>query len=177
MVDGAAVEVSAVAKTPNVAKSYDLTIATLKNKEGSLEVNGKAAAIAGSDFGYDFKAPTVASVTGVDKNHVKITFSEKVDKVTAETPGNYELLKVTNGNDLQDGTSNKAPTAATLLNDGKTVLLTADGTMDTFANGYIAKVASGLVDLNSNATTAAIKTIFSGNGEASTTAPDRKSVV
>ena len=169
LVDGQKVEVSAVAKAPNTTDKFNLTIATLKGKEGSLEVNGKAAVITGSEFGYDFKLPTVVSVEGVDKNHVKVTFSEKVDKTTAETVATYELTGL-DGAQLS-GAGSKAPTAATLSADGKSVLLTTDGTMETFSNGYILNVKIGLKDAKGQATTAAIKTIFSGNGEESTVAP------
>ncbi len=163
-------EVTAVAKAPNTTKSYDLTIASLNNKEGALEVNGKAAAIAGSDFGYDFKAPTVASVEGVDKNHVKVVFSEKVDKATAETTGNYDVTGL-------NGTSLGVISLAALQADGKSVLLTTAASMDTFANGYIAEVKTGVKDVKGNAVAALVKTIFSGVGTASTTGPVALSAV
>lgn len=172
LVDGTAVEVSAVAKKPNTEKTYNLTIASLNGKEGQLSVNDKAAVIPGSDFGYDFKAPTVASVTGIDKNHVQIVFSEKVSKATAEITGNYDVTDL-GGNLL--GVS-----LATLQADGKTVLLTTPtpaGDMDTFANGYIAEVKIGVTDIEGISFAAVTKTIFSGVGTAPTAGPVALSAV
>ena len=170
LVDGAAAEVTAVAKKANTTKTYNLTVATLNNKEGQLSVNGKAATISGSDFGYDFKKPTIASVTGVDKNHVQLVFSEKMNKTDAETVAKYTLTNVSDGVKLS-GATNTNPTLAKLQADGKTVLLTTDGTMTTFVNGYIATVVTGVKDAKGNATTSDQSTFFSGNGEDSTQAP------
>lgn len=170
LVDGAPVEVTAVAKAANTTKTYNLTVASLNNKEGALTVNGTASTIAGSDFGYDFKKPTIASVTGVDKNHVQVVFSEKMNKTDAETVANYELTNVSDGLKLS-GAAAKTPTLAKAQADGKTVLLTTDGTMTTFTNGYIATVKTGVKDAKGNATTTDQSTYFSGNGEESTQAP------
>lgn len=175
-VDGSAVAVTAVTKTANTTKSYDLTVATLANKEGSLEVNGKVAAIAGSDFGYDFKAVTVASVVAVDKNHVKVTFSEKVDKTNAELVANYSFTTLDGSTAIGGGSV--TPTAATLLEDGKSVLVTLSGTgMINFKSGYIASVlvngtaADVIKDIKGNVITSASAVIFDGVGTASTVAP------
>ena len=55
---------------------------------------------------------TVADATALNLKQVSVTFSGKVDQTTAETKTNYQL-----------GTTNANPASATLLPDGKTVLL------------------------------------------------------
>lgn len=169
-VDGVAVAVSAVTKTPNTTKSYDLTIATLANKEGSLEVNGKAATIDGSDFGYDFEAPTVSSVTAVDNKHVLFTFSEKVDKVALEGALVTDLFDVEKVN---DSVTDYVPTLAKVQADGKSVLVTLNTAMINFNSGYIAtaKVNAGLKDIKGQQLSAETKIIFDGSGATATTGP------
>jgi len=168
LVNGTAVVPTAIAADPTDAtgKTYVLTIPTLANTQGTLTVNGTApvnvngGTTTGSANNFDFAAPTVASVTGVNATTVTVVFNEKVTSTTAQSTANYTLTKIV-------GT---APTiaSAVLAADGKTVTLTY-GAMNNATNGYSLNVA-GVKDIAGNAI-ASTDTIFSGVATADTTTP------
>ncbi|BAU27892.1 hypothetical protein DFP93_12522 [Aneurinibacillus soli] len=147
---GQTVTVSSVAKVGTETRKYTLTIPTLTGKEGLLTVNGRTASLmTNSDFSYDYKAPSIYTAEALSASQVKVTFTEKVDKTTAETLANYTLQKASG--DALDGapSGTKTPSSAVLQSDGKTVLLTALGTFvaGTNANKVI---ISNVKDTSSN---------------------------
>ncbi|WCN39287.1 hypothetical protein [Aneurinibacillus uraniidurans] len=141
-VDGSLTTISKVTQVGSDKKKYNLTISSLAGKEGSLSVNSRAASIPGSDFGYDFKGPSVISAVGIDQKRMLVTFSEKVTKASAETKTNYELSKA-DGSPLSGATS-VTPVSAILQPDGKTVILTTAGIMTNKSNdSKVTVLASG----------------------------------
>lgn len=136
----------AVAVT-DVAANADNTVYTLTvdlaGKEGTLKVNGKAAAAA-----IDFKAPTVVSAAALNNTSANVVFSEKVDKTTAETATNYTI---DNGLDV---------VSATLQADGVTVKLVT-GTQYSVTN-YTVTVAN-VKDLAGNVIAAGNTATFAGS--------------
>lgn len=163
-VDEKEVKATEVVKVANKDKVYNLTIPTLDGKEGQLSVNGVAAKVSGTDFGYDFKAPEIETVKAVDKDHVKVTFSEKLDPTTANNEALYDITDVGTDTTL-------TVVKASLLEDGKSVLLTITTPMVTFANGYIAKSLPGMIDLVGNTSTEQKNIIFDGIGTEATEGP------
>ncbi len=67
-----------------------------------------------TDIGYTDKVPPAPLWARVERNTVRVFFGEEVEQSSAETPGNYLL-------------SNHSVTAARLLSDLKTVVLTVPG--------------------------------------------------
>ncbi|KUO73700.1 MAG: hypothetical protein APF81_01995 [Desulfosporosinus sp. BRH_c37] len=168
------------------AKTYTLTLTnSLNNTEGNLTVNGTSPAskvVVGSDFDYDSKVPTVTKVEALNGSQIKITFSEKMDKTTAEDILNYSISDpsgaVITGN-LKALSSNSN---ATLSADKLSVVITL-GTTDMptgLANSsfyFITNDGTGgaaAKDLNNNV---CLKTItpFEGMATADTTGPSLSS--
>src|SRR5690606_23158978 len=90
--DDTLLQIIDVAKS-SVDNKYTLTLASsLSGKQGMLSVNNIKAVIPNSEFSYDFKKPTVKNVEVVDRFHVKVNFSERID-ITAEIITNYTLYK------------------------------------------------------------------------------------
>lgn len=167
-VDGTITSVSKVAQVGSNTRMYNLTIPSLMGKEGNLSVNDKAASIQGSDFGYDFKAPSVVDATGLTANTVKVIFSEKISAASANLTTNYELSKADGS--LLPGATSKTPTSAELQSDGRTVILTTNGTMTNKNNDSKATVlATGadkaIQDIKGNRLAAKVDRTFTGAGQ------------
>lgn len=99
----------------------------------------------------DSTAPTIgATLTYVDSTHVKLTFSEKMNKAGAETVTNY-TLSGTGGLSGVSGT----PSAASLATNGTEVTLTVSS-LAGMSNGSTLTVTpgTGVVDLAGNAVSA-----------------------
>lgn len=100
----------------------------------------------------DFVAPTVTSVTPLNKNFVTVVFNEMVQKSTAEVASNY-VIKDLAGNTLQ-------VKSAELQADGKTVYV---NTADQVSGKPYNVTVSNVRDLQSNLVTVA-PTAIVGNG-------------
>lgn len=147
LVDGVKVDPSAIATdvTDVTGKTYNLTIPTMNLKQGSLEVNGVAAVIANSDYGYDFQAPTISSIEVVDNTRIKINFAEKMDS-SAATVTNYSLVKVSDsGTELLNG----AGALGVLSADKKSAIIKVeDGAASTLVPAsYRLKVTGNVYDI------------------------------
>lgn len=101
-VDGVANTVKNVAPvvTDTTGLTYKLTLTnSLDKTQGVLSVNGVAADVINkgldnaSAYNFDFKAPEIKSVQVVDKNRIKVTFSEKMSNAAA-TAANYSLKQI-----------------------------------------------------------------------------------
>lgn len=104
----------------SVAKIATLTV-NMADKEGTLTVNGVAAADV-----VDYKKPT-ATVQAVDSTHIKVTFSEAVDKTDAENILNYTLSDPS-GVVLLSATPLTVDSSASLSADGKDLTITLGNT-------------------------------------------------
>lgn len=115
----------------------------------------------GSSIVTDTTAPTVvAALAYVDSTHVRLTFSEKVNKTKAETLANYTIAGTGNGAVLA-GT----PTAAALGSNGVDVTLTI-GSMNNLRPTNTVTVTAGtaITDLAGNAiSTSATATLTASN--------------
>lgn len=129
----AAVKPTAVTVTGSSAK---LSVA-LDGQEGTLTVNGVAGnATAGTDK-FDFKKPTIASVSALDAKHIQITLSEKVATAGAEIIANYSLYDYATGSLVNlDTLAGGGKATAKLQADGKTVVITFSGTI-TDGKGFV----------------------------------------
>jgi len=155
LIDGSEVTPEDINKSVDdvTGKTYTLTVASLANKQGSLSVNGTDATIDNSEFGYDFKAPTISELKVLDDRHFQVTFSEKMD-ASAAVVGNYSLVKLSEnqgnaGYELLDG----AGTAAVLSSDKKSVVFTTEDTTGVMVPAnYVFKVTGNVLDIKGDAT-------------------------
>lgn len=148
IMDGTLLQVTDVVKSSN-NDEYTLTIATDKTKyplfgkQGILSVNNTRAVIPNSEFGYDFKAPTIEKVEALDSRHVRVTFSENMQESSAS---NYQIVeeKTTTPNFMAE------PGAVAVLSaDKKSVSLTLGDKKELAAGNYTLK-ASNVKDPNDN---------------------------
>jgi hypothetical protein len=117
----------------------------------------------------DTSAPGVGSVTGVDANHLQLTFTEAVKKETAERRTNYAIVETTiaGAGVLAPGDTTHVRSAV-LDGDGRTVTITTQEPMQ--ARPYDLSV-TGVEDLSGNKIAAAVTASFSGTDAADTTPP------
>lgn len=120
--------------------------------------------------GGDSTPPGVGSVTALDANHVQVTFSEAVDKATAEHSGNYVILETTpsqTSGALAPGDTTHVGSAS-LAGDGKTVTVATQESMQSLP--YEMKV-TGVKDLNGNKITTEVSANFAGSAAQDVTPP------
>jgi hypothetical protein len=118
----------------------------------------------------DTTAPTVSSVTAPDASHFEVLFSESVDRASAESRSNYEILRqggvpilaVSPGDTL-------SVESAALLADGRTVLLSVYPNMSGMET-YDVKVQN-VKDLSGNSMEGTSSTSVAGVDTPDTTAP------
>ncbi|MHB8917351.1 MAG: beta strand repeat-containing protein [Desulfocucumaceae bacterium] len=137
-----AVVVTAVTANTNNIK-YTLTV-NLTGKEGTLKVNGTAAAAA-----IDFKAPTLDNVVATKATTVELTLSEALASASVTNLTNYAITP-----------SIAVTQAAIKTGDNKVVVLTLGG--ETFGLTTYTIAVSGIKDAAGNEMTATTKT-FPGN--------------
>ena len=147
-VDEEIVQVLDVVKETSNDKQYTVTIASasakfpLFGKQGSLSVNNTKASIKNSEYGYDYKAPTIDSVEVIDSLHIKVNFSENMHD-SAATVGNYDVYKSTaTTTDLLSGSG----TVGVLSADRKSVTLTLSNSSALVAASYTLKVTGTVRD-------------------------------
>ena len=143
-------EVKAVAGD-TTKKNFVLTLTdSLSNKEGVLKVNNFTPSnISGADFNFDFKAPTVESVTALNSTTVEVKFSEKLNKAESEKTAAYKLARVS-------GVTAPVIQTAVLSVDGKTVVLTLATPLVDSPNGYVLTI-NGDTAIPANNTVADVK--------------------
>lgn len=122
--------------------------------------------------GPDTTGPAVASVTSVDANHVNVTFSEAVDRTSAEDEGNYSIVETgpspAPGVGLAPGDP-VAVTNASLRSDARTVTLTTGVSMATI--GYRV-IVNNVEDVNGNEVKNGTEKEFAGSSTPDHTAPE-----
>lgn len=103
---------------------YRLTVTSLKDTEGSLDVNGTLGK-------YDYKAPEVKSIVTKDSKHIVVNFNEELN-ADSIVKGRFTVAKVAEG---------AAPTveAAVLNADKQSVTLTL-GTAELVPADYVLKL-------------------------------------
>jgi hypothetical protein len=144
-------EVKAVAGD-TTKKNFVLTLTdSLSNKEGVLKVNNFTPSnISGADFNFDFKAPTVESVTALNSTTVEVKFSEKLNKAESEKTAAYKLARVSGV------TAPPVIQTAVLAADGKTITLTLATPLVDSPNGYVLTI-NGDITTPANNTVADVK--------------------
>lgn len=84
--------------------------------------------------------PTVSAIEAIDVNHVEVTFSEEVDRGTAENPGNYFIVTAAAPEDtvaivavaLKSGDRTVSITTSDMTN--QTLVISLDGVRDQAGN-------------------------------------------
>jgi uncharacterized protein (DUF2141 family) len=120
----------------------------------------------------DTKAPTVASVTGIDQRHIEIQFDERVDRPTAERTTNYLFIEGTPPPVDAEGAPGTPGDTVVVFSvvvgsDEQTVTVTTDTMQDAPYNYGV----QAIKDLNGNTMSSTATGTFQGTNAGDQTAP------
>lgn len=113
----------------------------------------------------DTSPPSISSVTAIDRNHIDVTFSESIDRTSAEGLDHYTIIETTRTATSIAPDDTLHVNVAVLKADGRTVALTTH-TMSVAP--YIISV-DNVEDVSGNVTEAPVVMSFDGSTDADVT--------